>query len=103
MGAAKHERVDPVGEQGLKITDNDAIGYIVVEQSFLDQRDEQRTRATANTHIVVGRAQGFLVRAAANRRPCSDYTYMLVTGCLQRRSRPRLDYSDHRDRKFPRQ
>jgi hypothetical protein len=56
MGAAKHERVDPVGKQGLKITDNDPVGYVVVEQSFFDQRDEQRTRETAHAHIVVGRA-----------------------------------------------
>src|SRR5439155_11554846 len=48
MGAAKHERVDPVGKQRLKITDNDSVGYVVVEQSFFDQRDEQRTRATAD-------------------------------------------------------
>src|SRR5439155_5124215 len=46
VGAAKHERVNPVGKQGLKITDNDPVSYIVVQQSFFDQRDEQRTRAT---------------------------------------------------------
>src|SRR5262245_29060069 len=90
MGAAKHERVDPVGEERLKISDNDLVRYVVVEQSFFDQRDQQGTCATAHAYIVVGRAQHVFIRAAADRRPCSDYADMPVSGCLQRCSRSRL-------------
>ena len=56
MSAAKHERINSVGKQGLKITDNDAVCYVIVEQPLFDQRDEQRTPATAHAHIAVGRA-----------------------------------------------
>ena len=31
MRAAKYERVDPVGKQGLKITNNNPVGYVVVK------------------------------------------------------------------------
>ena len=82
MCTAKDERVDPVGKQGLKIPNNNAVGHVIVEQSFLNQRHEQRTRATAYAHTVVRRAESLFVRAASNRRPCSDDADMLVPGCL---------------------
>src|SRR5437868_2507196 len=97
MCAAKHERVDLVRKQRLKITSYDLVGYLIIEQSFLDQRDEQRTGATTHAHIVVSGAQRLFVRATADGGLCSDYADMVVTGDLQCCARSWLDHSDHRD------
>jgi len=46
--------------------------------------------ATADAHIIVARAQRPLVRAATNRRACSDHTDVPIVRRLQRSPRSRL-------------
>ena len=100
MRAAKHKRVDVIGNQGLEITQDQLVGHVILKQAFLDQRDEQWTCTTTYAHIVISCAQRLFVRPAANRCPGPDHADMAVATGLQRGARSRLNHSDHRHGKF---
>src|ERR1043165_4160832 len=79
MRASQHQRVDPFSDHWFEIALNGLVSQIVVEHSFLNQRDEQGTGSAAHTDMNVQRPKGVFVSPTANCRSRADHTDMAIT------------------------
>ena len=72
MGATEDEGIDAPGEEWFEIAREDLVGHGVVEQTFLDEWNEQGAGGAVNLRGGVDVENGLLVSAAGNRRPRSN-------------------------------
>src|SRR5438067_493002 len=74
-----------------------AIGDIIAEPPFLNQRDKERTGAGDDPKILVHRTQGGFVGATLDRGSRADHANMTIFCRARSRSGSGLDYADYGD------
>jgi hypothetical protein len=96
--ATEHKRVDVLCEDRSKIAVDDLVGDGIVEHSFLDQRNQERTRNTEDLRSRIEGMDGALVGPAGDCGARTDDANTPVSRGTKRGFRSGLD--DTLDRNF---
>ena len=97
MRAAQHERINPLLDQGFEVTRNDSIRDRIIQPSFFDQRDKERTGLAGHFEGGIERLQGSFVSAALHGRASADDSDMTVASGGDGGLGTGTNYTDDRD------
>ena len=95
--AAEYERVDTGAPKRREIILRNESQRLVLQHSFLDERNEQRARLRGDDGGIVDVMERALVRARPNRAESADDTDASRRGCADRGTRAGLDDAGNRE------
>ena len=98
MGATKNECIDSLREHGFKVATENSLGDLIIKESLLNERDEERAGSCRDGEVGIQGMDGLAVSLAADGCASSDHPDLAATGSLHGCGGTRLQNTDHRNR-----